>query len=180
MHSHYILELYRYPSTPIWILPLRGNYPTTILLSSSSTFTSRRSLSASIVLQIISRISDAATLHFIVTASHPLARQFPPANRTLHCLHASSHRLTIAPGHYTVAYLHSTLIWAWPNLAGAALQYMTTGTLLCVQDLVVTRSKLMGFHMYQTCGDQPPQGCGGIQFVLANFTVVALLFFVHW
>ncbi|KAJ7846484.1 hypothetical protein B0H14DRAFT_2771860 [Mycena olivaceomarginata] len=149
MHSHYILELYRYPSTPIWILPLQGNYPTTILLSSSSTFTSRRSLSASIVLQIISRISDAATLHFIVTASHPLARQFPPAN------------------HHT-------------PLAGAALRYLTTGTLLCVQDLVVTRLKLMGFHMYQTCRDQPPQGCGGIQFVLANFTVVALLFFVHW
>jgi hypothetical protein len=42
-----------------------------------------------------------------------------------------------------------------------------------------SRSKLMGFHMYRTCGDQPLQGCGGIQLVLANFSVVALLLFVY-
>ncbi|KAJ7743065.1 hypothetical protein B0H14DRAFT_2987845 [Mycena olivaceomarginata] len=120
---------------PLYSRAVQGNYPATILLSSSSTFTSRRSLSASIVLQIISRISDAATLHFIIH---------------------------------------------WTNLAGAALQYLMTGALLCVQDLVVTSSKLMGFHMYWTCGDQPPQGCGGIQFVLANFAIVALLSFVRW
>jgi hypothetical protein len=116
-----------------------------------------------------------------VAASHPLARQFPPANHhtpLFSCLIPSTP--TLRQVHYTVAYLCSTLIWAWTNLAGAALRYLTTGALLCVQDLVVTRSKLMGFHMYRTCGDQPPQGCGGIQFVLANFTVVALLSFVRW
>ncbi|KAJ7790929.1 hypothetical protein B0H14DRAFT_204573 [Mycena olivaceomarginata] len=142
----------------------------------TSIFTSRRALPASIV-----RISDAAALHFIGTASHPSARQFLPAN---HHTPLSSCLIPSTPPlhqvHYTVAYLCSTLIWAWTNLAGAALRYLTTSALLCVQDLVVTRSKLMGFHMYRTCGDQPPQGCGGIQFVLANFTIVALLSFVRW
>ncbi|KAJ7894741.1 hypothetical protein B0H14DRAFT_2682811 [Mycena olivaceomarginata] len=149
MHSHYILELYRYPSTPIWILPLRGK------LSHHNPSVIFQHLHFEEVVICLNcpadHFTDFRCCHtpFHCDCITSLSTTFPPANR------------------YT-------------NLAGAALQYMTTGTLLCVQDLVVTRSKLMGFHMYQTCGDQPPQGCGGIQFVLANFTVVALLFFVHW